>query len=192
LRLISLKSITLKQKQIEILNWFQYLQGFHTNRCLGGLLKRIESAANANDEAIDEEHFAWLQELLSLEPHLEYEEMAGRISEFHSIEYTAEQVRYSCHEHGITRKRLELQAKEQDDAQRAIYRATVRLDFEGGAFREDQFVFGDESHGTLAVMRRKYGYADHGLPAFRRVFDSKGNSQGCSGIAFLNVEGSNV
>jgi hypothetical protein len=35
-----------------------------------------------------------------------------------------------------------------------------KLDFEGGAFREDQFVFGDESHGTLAAMRRKYGYAD--------------------------------
>ena len=49
-----------------------------------------------------------------------------------------------------------------------------KLDFEGGAFREDQFVFGDESHGTLAAMRRKYGYADRWIPAFRRVFDSKG------------------
>ena len=39
-----------------------------------------------------------------------------------------------------------------------IGQATVRLDFEGGAFREDQFVFGDESHGTLAAMRS--GYAD--------------------------------
>jgi hypothetical protein len=26
----------------------------------------------------------------------------------------------------------------------------------------------------LAAMRRKYGYADRWIPAFRRVFDSKG------------------
>ena len=33
------------QKQIEMLNWFQYLQGFHSNLCLGALFnKRIESA----------------------------------------------------------------------------------------------------------------------------------------------------
>ena len=53
--------------------------------------------------------------------------MAGRISEFSGVEV----------KHGITRKRLELQAEEQDDAQTATYRATVRLDFKGGAFRED-------------------------------------------------------
>ena len=90
--------------------------------------------------------------------------MAGRIPQFIGVEV----------KHGITHKRLELQVEEEehDDAQRATYRATVRLDFKGGAFREDKFVFVDEFHGTLAAIRRKYGYADHRLPAFRRVFDS--------------------
>ena len=52
--------------------------------------------------------------------------MAGRISQFNGVEV----------KHGIKHKRLELQAEEHDDAQRATYRATVRLDFKGGAFRE--------------------------------------------------------
>ena len=141
------------------------------------------------DEAVDPEHFEWLRELLSAEPHLEYDEMCGRISESFDVEYTPRQIRFCCHENKITRKKLELQAREQDDVEMASFRTAVRLDFQGGVFREDQFLWGDESHGERAGMSRTHGFADRGLPAFRRLFDTKGHSQGCSAIAFFNCEG---
>ena len=77
---------------------------------------------------------------MSAEPHLDYEEICGKISESFYVEYTARQIRFCCHEHKNTRKKFELQAREQDDVERASFRTAVRLEFQGGVFRDDQFL----------------------------------------------------
>ena len=145
--------------RIEI--WFNWFIMFRTRQFFG-IAQRDRLGTSdpkrkrrRKDEAVDPEHFEWLWELLSADPHLEYDEMCGRISESFDVEYTPRQIRFCCHENKITRKKLELQAREQDDVEMASFRTAVRLDFQGGIFEKTSFF------GATNLMERELGWGEH-------------------------------
>jgi transposase len=88
----------------------------------------------------------------------------------------------------MTRKVLETHAKQQNYEQRALFRHVLRSDAEGGVFSARQFVFCDETHCDSKQVRRKYGYASKGQPAFNLNNNLHG-SESISCIATLTIEG---
>jgi len=75
-------------------------------------------------------------------------------------------------------------AREQSQPLRNLFMAMLKQ------FSAAQLVFMDETHCNPEALRRKYGYAIHGWPAFLKIYNTAhGDSNAVSGIAALASDG---
>jgi hypothetical protein len=97
---------------------------------------------------------------LDEDPFLYHKEDAQIILEQTGQLYTDDQIRQALDKEGYTRKKLDLRAMEQSEPLRRMYFSHMEK------LCPSQLVFVDESHVNEEDVRRQYGYAIHGQPAF--------------------------
>ena len=112
-------------------------------------------------------------------------ELCSIVQEQTNHHYTISQMHSALKELGYTRKILEYRALEQCQPLRALYRAGI------AQFSSHQLVFFDESHVKPEDIRRKYGHAVRGAPAFLYVYNSAhgDSSSGVTGLCAMGLQG---
>jgi transposase len=153
---------------------------------VGPLRKRNKSGL------MEQDHFEYLAYYLNnVNCQLFGDEMADLIELEFGVRYDEKLIYATLDHNNYTRKVIEKIAAEQDAEERAAFRHDMRPISEGGVFCPSMFVFVDETHMTEGQARRKYGWALHGEPAFRRLFNTHGHNEAFSSIASMWICGIN-
>lgn len=130
------------------------------------------------------EHFRIVEDAIRREPLLYLHELSNLVQTQIGIRYSNEQVYSALENAGYTYKVLDFRAREQSAPARAFFMATM------GGFSAHQLVFVDESHAKPEDVRRKYGYALRGQPAFMYIYNvAHGDSPPLSAVCALSTDG---
>jgi transposase len=163
---------------------YSWLKEQRTKGFLDETKRRALSASNIRKC----ECFEWLIGQLAVRPTMYYSEMRELLFQTFDLPYSESSICKYLKKHKITRKVLEMHAREMNPIHRAHYRRILRPVRLGGAFSAKQLVYCDEVHSDTKQTRRKYGYAERGAPAFGLVANLHGEET-TSCIATVTIEG---
>lgn len=130
------------------------------------------------------QHFNIIKTVLADQPLLFLKELVEIVATETGKRYTVDQVRVSLKKAGYTRKMLDYRAREQCAPARVLFLLSMNR------FHARQMVFVDETHTKPEDVRRKYGYALSGSPAFMYIPNmAHGDAPPVAGICALSSEG---
>jgi len=93
------------------------------------------------------------------------------------------------HELGYTHKKIEYVPSRRSIEHRRAFRELFKAQEDGRQFSAEQIVVVDETHSSDEDMRRKFGWALKGFPAFRRKNLRQGDPKMVSSIATMTING---
>lgn len=149
-----------------------------------GSLQPHRRQATKGWACLEPEHVGYVLECLQNFPMLYMAELVLLVRIRYNVVYTAQQIHHAITKAGYTRKVLEYRAREQSQPLRQMYRNHI------AQIPASCLVFMDETHCKPADLRRRYGYAYEGQPAFFYVFNSAhGEGTPCSALCALGIDG---
>ncbi len=114
------------------------------------------------------------------DPLLYYRELCDLINFKFGTTYTVAQMQAALDKEGYTEKKLDLRALVQSQPLRSVFMAAL------SRYSIDQLLFIDETHANPEDLRRQYGKAIHGQPAFMYMPGvAHGQSAPVSGICAM-------